>query len=240
MKRGKVCFKTFLDIVLFNFTKKNWITFSHCQQRYHHLLLTMSCFQLILTCFLHEYWLPKIKWKASKIALIVSWLRFQLRFWMALVFVKHKNLNFISCINLDKTLFPLKMTVIDGGYLLHRHVWHQSETFKCIWQKNLNSFQAHKPWWVVFDGYPTANSTQFYERSRSSSKHTSASMLFLSEDKVCEFSKEDFLSNIDNKKLLANRLTQILSEHEDINVYNVDEDADILTITTAIEKAIEF
>ena len=93
--------------------------------------------------------------------------------------------------------------------MLHRVLWKSADNFQRIFEKYYKYVEAYKPCIVVFDGYPSEHSTKSYERSKRSTKNHSNSMLFLSDNKECGVTQEDFLGNIENKKLLINRLTNI-------------------------------
>lgn len=144
--------------------------------------------------------------------------------------------NPLENINLSSNIF----TVIDGGYMLHRVPWKNSDHFETICDKYYRFIEKYKPCIVVFDNYPDNKfSTKLYERLRRSSKRHSNSMLFLSEDQPCGIMQEDFLSNIDNKKLLINRLSEIFNSRE-ITTIQAEEDADSLIVNTAIEKTSQY
>lgn len=126
--------------------------------------------------------------------------------------------------------------VIDGGYLLHRAFWRSTDTFQQIFEKYRLFVEKHIPCTVVFDGYPTENSTKSYERSRRALKHHSPDLGFLSDEKEAGISMEDFLSNSNNKNLLINRLAPII-QNMGVQVLQAEEDADLLIVNTAIKKS---
>nr|XP_018912013.1 PREDICTED: uncharacterized protein LOC109040498 [Bemisia tabaci] len=133
--------------------------------------------------------------------------------------------------------------VIDGGFLLHRAIWPKNETFLGICgnyvrfvQKNYSNKST-----IVFDGYPEnigACSTKVAERARRERKKSSVEFIF-DEDMTPTVSQASFLSNSKNKE----RLIQMLKskfENSGMNVRQATEDADLLIVQTAIEKAPDY
>lgn len=129
--------------------------------------------------------------------------------------------------------------IIDGGYLLHKVFWRPTDTFQQIFEKYRQFLEKHIPCTVVFDGYPTENSTKSFERSRRALKHHSPDLGFLSDEKEAGVSMEDFLSNSNNKNLLINQLKPIISSMG-VEVFQAEEDADLMIVNTAIEKSSEY
>lgn len=147
----------------------------------------------------------------------------------------------VENINLSSNI----LSVLDVGYILHRVSWKRSESFPTICKKYCDFVKLYKPCILVADGYPCeedgyTNSTKLYERLRRSSKYHSSDMSFLSDaDKACGVSQEDFLSNINNKKLLIQKLSHIFNQ-DGIEFLQAPEDADVLIVTTAIDKTTEY
>lgn len=88
--------------------------------------------------------------------------------------------------------------VIDGGFLLHRVVWYQQETYNILSkyvQYVQKYYKANSV--VVFDGYPNdANnkSTKSAERLRRSQRDVAASVMF-DETMTATMSQEKFFFN---------------------------------------------
>lgn len=127
--------------------------------------------------------------------------------------------------------------VVDGGYLLHRVVWQQKETFENITNKYVEYVQRHyQPHSIiVFDGYPDGaamKSTKYAERLRRQQKQTSADTLF-DLTMAATVSQEKFLSNDNNKSRL---ITMLIVKLEDAGFIckQAYEDADTLIVTTAM------
>ena len=62
--------------------------------------------------------------------------------------------------------------VIDGGFLLHRVLWHQNDSTIDILHKYVNYIIRYytKNSFLIFDGYPDALSTKSVERLRRTQK----------------------------------------------------------------------
>lgn len=133
--------------------------------------------------------------------------------------------------------------VIDGGFLLHKVVWHKGETFSSICDQYIGYIEKYygANAVVVFDGYPddiTRKSTKSAERLRRSRKVLSAEILFDPSMKAV-VSQDKFLNNDRNKSRLISLLKERF-ESRGISVKQHDEDADVLIVQTALERATNF
>ena len=91
---------------------------------------------------------------------------------------------------------------------------------------------------VVFDGYQTEPDQKRSERNRRAQAHSSPEVIF-EETTTPNVSQENFLSN-DKNKLRFIQLLKVKFEAKHIEVFQAEEDADTLIITTAIRKASDF
>lgn len=94
---------------------------------------------------------------------------------------------------------------------------------------------------VVFDGYPTEaekKNTKSAERIRRAGSQCSPEVIF-EETTMPHISQEKFLSH-DKNKLRFIQLLKAKMEMENIQVFQAEEDADRLIVTTAIAKASDF
>lgn len=127
--------------------------------------------------------------------------------------------------------------VIDGGYLLHKIVWNTNETFAEISRKFINHLKTfYKDCTVVFDGYPSNPSigTKSAERLRRINQIGPGLQI---KDDLKPLSKPDkFLSNESNKKKFISYLIKKFKE-DNIDTVQADEDADVLIVQCAKEKA---
>ncbi|KMQ84206.1 hypothetical protein RF55_18200 [Lasius niger] len=139
--------------------------------------------------------------------------------------------------------FGSSIHVIDGGYLLHRFLWHRNESFASICANYVQYVQTHygSNAVVIFDGYPTdaaGKSTKSSERLRRSKTQTSADIHF-EESMVATVSQETFLSNETNKIRLISMLKKKF-EDSNFTVKQATEDADTLIVNTAISMSSSF
>lgn len=130
--------------------------------------------------------------------------------------------------------------VIDGGYLLHRVVWHSGQSFLNICGSYVsfvqNNYKSNAV--IVFDGYPDnidGKSTKYAERSRRAQKKNSMEVLF-NETMAPIVSQDKFLANSKNKSRLISMLMKKFTEAKMV-CKQAKEDADTLIIGTAITLA---
>lgn len=134
--------------------------------------------------------------------------------------------------------------VIDGGFFLHKVIWHKNDTVEVIINKYLSYVRNHyaENSCIVFDGYvdddadnenSTAASTKAMERLRRKTS-TNFPSFRLEPHTIIPVAQEKFLSNDQNKIQLINQLSAAL-KFEGYVVKQADEDADSLIINTAIE-----
>lgn len=135
------------------------------------------------------------------------------------------------------------INVVDGGYLLHKVVWHRNDCFGSICEKYVQYVKNHygSRVVVVFDGYPfngEKKSTKSAERRRRSKKQMSADVLF-DETLSAQVSQEPFLGNEKNEARLISLLTKKFQQAA-ITIKQAEEDADVLIIETAISLSSTF
>ena len=91
---------------------------------------------------------------------------------------------------------------------------------------------------VVFDGYQTEPDQKRSERNRRAQAHSFPEVIF-EETTTRNVSQENFLSH-DKSKLRFIQLLKVKFEAKHIEVFQAEEDADTLIITTATRKASDF
>jgi len=100
--------------------------------------------------------------------------------------------------------------VIDGGFLLHRVLWHVNETILNVWEKYVLYVKKHfhGDVVIVFDGYKTSyENTKSFERLRRQTKYIGREINFELNTKII-FSQDKFLSNPSNKSKLINMVCE--------------------------------
>ena len=128
--------------------------------------------------------------------------------------------------------------VLDGGFLLHRVVWQQQQTFHGICNAYISYVRKHygSSATIVFDGYDeNATSTKSAERQRRYLSKDSADIIF-SENTTVSIGQEKFLSNEKKKSRLIAVLSEAF-EKESFPVKMSKGDADTLIVSTGIEKS---
>lgn len=99
--------------------------------------------------------------------------------------------------------------IIDGGFLLHKVVWPENQSFSAICNRYVDYvINIYGPQTVVvFDGYPegTKGGTKSAERLKRSMKTISADILF-DENMIPTIKKEKFLANTNNKRRLISMI----------------------------------
>ncbi|KAJ8685596.1 hypothetical protein QAD02_021389 [Eretmocerus hayati] len=154
---------------------------------------------------------------------------------------KHKFIeNFTPTIGAPQ--FPGMKYIIDGGFLLHKVVWHQGDIIDAILQRFVKYIEKHysQGSTVIFDGYPSipdARHIKSLERARRV-KQNQAREAQSERGMPMPLSKDKYLSNEKNK----NRLIQLLIE--DLRAAGhtceqADEDADTLIVNSAIRMSRE-
>ncbi|KAJ8685740.1 hypothetical protein QAD02_021533 [Eretmocerus hayati] len=154
---------------------------------------------------------------------------------------KHKFIeNFTPTIGAPQ--FPGMKYIIDGGFLLHKVVWHQGDIIDAILQRFVKHIEKHfsQGRTVIFDGYPSipdARHIKSLERARRV-KQNQAREAQSERGMPMPLSKDKYLSNEKNK----NRLIQLLTE--DLRAAGhtceqADEDADTLIVNSAIRMSRE-
>lgn len=131
--------------------------------------------------------------------------------------------------------------VVDGGFLLHRVVWHQREIFSTILDRYVEYVRKHykDTAIIVFDGYPENvenKGTKGAERARRMSCATRDTIF--DESMPATTSQSKFLSNERNKSRLITKLIIKLTS-EGFTVKQANEDADTLIVNTALEESSE-
>lgn len=122
--------------------------------------------------------------------------------------------------------------VIDGGFLLHRVIWHQNDTFNSIFNKYIEYLKNHfgSNIIVVFDGY-TDNS-----RNIKAEVYSVPFEVIFNKTMKVPMSQEKFLSNRSNKNRFISTLRQKL-ENVNISSKQAQDDDDVLIIETAVEQS---
>lgn len=133
--------------------------------------------------------------------------------------------------------------VIDGGFLLHRVVWNNDETFRQISLKYVKYIQNHyRPnSTIVFDGYPESpeeKGTKNAERNRRYEKKVSPEIK-IQEDLKPFLTQEKFLVNDKNKKQLIKMICENLKS-AGFSTVEAAEDADYLIVEEAVKNLKKF
>lgn len=129
--------------------------------------------------------------------------------------------------------------VVDGGFLMHRVVWHQQELFSTILDRYAEYVRKHykETAIIIFDGYPENlddKGTKGAERARRVICATRDTIF--DETMPATTSQSKFLSNERNKSRLITKLITKLTS-EGFTVKQASEDADTLIVNTAIEES---
>lgn len=98
--------------------------------------------------------------------------------------------------------FESLKNVIDGGYLLHRVVWHQNDSFGVICDKYVKCVEKHygQSIVIVFDSYTNPDkSVKTMEQLRRCAKAATVEMLF-DENMIETVSQEKFHANAKKQK----------------------------------------
>ena len=93
--------------------------------------------------------------------------------------------------------------VIDGGFLLHRVIWQQNDTFLCVINRYVAYIQKHfgANVVVVFDGYDdNSKNIKAMEQSRRTATVSGSLEVIFDESMEVSVSQDKFLSNKCNKK----------------------------------------
>lgn len=128
--------------------------------------------------------------------------------------------------------------VIDGGFLLHRVVWQQNQSFASICTSYITYVRKHygSNSVIVFDGYSVnTGNTKQAEQQRRGLTHTCADVHF-DENMTATVAQEKFLANSKNKERLITMLAEKMTNEGYMTKQAVD-DADSLIIQTAIEMS---
>lgn len=130
--------------------------------------------------------------------------------------------------------------VVDGGYLLHKVVWHRNESIQTIVESYITYTINHfgRSVAVVFDGYPedgALRSTKTAERMRRYGTLSCNEVVF-DTSTVIKLPQEKFLANDSNKRRLIDQLCCAF-RNEGIETMVAQEDADCDIIKKAFEKS---
>ena len=129
--------------------------------------------------------------------------------------------------------------VVDGGFFLHKVVWKNNEKVSAIVNKYVSYSQRHctPNSYIIFDGYPDDEtlSIKSVERSRRQLKNIGREIAF-DENTIITVNQAQFLSNEKNKHRLINMICTLLNT-AGYRTKIAPEDADRLTVVTAIENA---
>lgn len=128
--------------------------------------------------------------------------------------------------------------VLDGGSLLHRVPWHQSETCDHICSRYINYIQErykdNSPVTIVFDGYSkgsNAKDVTHMRRSRALGPDVTFTGVM-----HCQLKKDEFLSNHRNKEKFIYFLGAHLEECN-YSVMYAEADTDVLIVKTVVESS---
>ncbi|KAF0711628.1 Uncharacterized protein FWK35_00035130 [Aphis craccivora] len=146
--------------------------------------------------------------------------------------------DFFKCVNID---IDHKNTtyIIDGGYLLHRVVWDQEETFDFIFDKYVHYIHKHLGCnvIVVFDGFNDYRKiTIAVEQNRQTTKINSSCDIIFDRFMTVPTNQQQFLANTHNKSRFISILSEKLTT-ANIFVKQANNDADVLIIETALEQS---
>lgn len=146
---------------------------------------------------------------------------------------------------LDKNIIPgiNAFTVVDGGYLLHKVIWHRNDTVRDIVAGYVSYVLNHfgKNTAVVFDGYPenaALRSTKSAERLRRCASLSCSDILF-DESTLIKVPQAKLLSNESNKRRLIT-IMRTEFERQGIEFHQSQEDADADIVRTALSKSPSF
>ena len=126
--------------------------------------------------------------------------------------------------------------VVNGGWLLHKIPWKKEETYVEIfthYDNYLSSKYGSSNTTIVFDGYSGPSTKDMTHNKRS--KTISSEVLF-SNDMKLTTSKEEFLSNVNNKSRFLMELGNFLQQ-KGFTVLNSQGDADVMIVKTSIDSA---
>lgn len=133
--------------------------------------------------------------------------------------------------------------VIDGGYLLHKVIWHRNDTVRGIVAGYVNyTFnQFGRNVAVVFDGYPengAEKNTKTAERVRRYGTLQCNEVIF-EESTVIKMAQEKLLANDSNKRRLIAMICSAF-QSQGIETDQAVEDADCKIVKVALEKSTSF
>jgi 5'-3' exonuclease len=128
------------------------------------------------------------------------------------------------------------VSVVDGGWLLHRVKWQQNGVYAETLQRYVKYTLEHfgQKAFVVFDGYCTGPTTKDHEHDRRSLK--AAPDIVFDESMPVYSNQSAFLANECNKKIFVTFLIHHLQAAGCI-VYQAKNDADTLIVNTALQIA---
>lgn len=127
--------------------------------------------------------------------------------------------------------------IVDGGNLLHSVIWPHSASYGDVLDTYVSYVLTNygQDCTVVFDGYPSEPTTKGEEQRRRERRKSSIHIQFENSMKTTTTS-QDFLGNTHNKVALITALTAHLIK-VNINVAQAEADADLLIVSTALQKA---
>ena len=126
--------------------------------------------------------------------------------------------------------------ILDGGSLLQRIPWVVGTTFVRLCEIYIDHVKHTYPEAkVVFDSYPDRPTTKDVTHLRRSKGQRTTTVLF-TEGMPCKTKKDLFLSNNQNKQRFIDLLAAKM-RHENIEVLQAEDDADLLIAKTALAVA---
>lgn len=133
--------------------------------------------------------------------------------------------------------------VVDGGYLLHKVIWHRNNSVRDIITGYANYVfsQFGRNVAVVFDGYSrdgAEKSTKTAERVRRYGSLNCNEIIF-DESTIIKMAQEKFLANDNNKRRLIALICSTF-QSQGIETKQAVEDADCDIVNVALEKSIYF
>ena len=126
--------------------------------------------------------------------------------------------------------------VLDGYVLLHRILWPSDEKFDAICSRYVHYvLDKYRLPVIVFDGYQNGPSTEDNTHSRRTKSSMAAEVRFTGEI-TCSMKEAVFFFNKTNKQRFITLLSSHLQQNNSV-VIDVEADADVLVVQTAIESA---
>jgi len=143
-----------------------------------------------------------------------------------------------KCLNLVILNWTLVTYIIDGGFLLHRVIWQQNDTFHCIIDRYVDYIQGYfgSNIIVVFNEYNSnSKNIKALEQLRRTAALSGSFEVIFEETMHVTMSQKNFLANRSNKIRLISMLMQKL-QSVNIVAKQTRDDANVLIIETALKN----